>query len=73
VLYLMGLPTGQNMKGRPIAEVVADVGRPARTIPTYERGDRVISDAPVDASTWEQLRGLGYVDGPAPRADARDK
>src|SRR5262249_11371275 len=70
VLYLMGLPTGRDMSGKPIPEIVADLGRPANSIGSYERGDRVTRDAPIDASTWEQLRGLGYVEGPAPQADA---
>jgi hypothetical protein len=67
LLYIMGLPVGRDMAGKPIAEVVADLGRPVETIPGYERGDRAGSDAPVDASTWEQLRGLGYVSGTPPR------
>ncbi|MBI5505723.1 MAG: alkaline phosphatase family protein [Deltaproteobacteria bacterium] len=67
LLYLLGLPVGQDMDGKPIAEVTADLGRRLETIASYERGAREASDMPVDDATWEQLRGLGYVDGAPPR------
>jgi hypothetical protein len=63
-LYLLGLPVADDMAGRVISEVRDALEWPQERIPSYEtaaapRG----SDAPVDQETWEQLKGLGYVDG----------
>ena len=73
VLYMMGLPVGRDMTGKAIAEVTADLGRPVQTVASYEPDKRKGSDVPVDDSTWEQLRGLGYVDGAPPRAQQQPK
>ncbi len=73
LLYLMGLPIGIDMEGKPIAEVTVDLKRPVETIATYERDRRDANDMPVDDATWEQLRGLGYVDGAPPRAKTQQQ
>src|SRR5262245_16182800 len=43
---------------------------PAHTL-KYSRPAGGTNGAPIDASTWEQLRGLAYVDGPAPQSARR--
>ncbi|HEY2774460.1 MAG TPA: alkaline phosphatase family protein [Candidatus Binatia bacterium] len=68
LLYLLNMPVGQDMDGKVFSEVVEMVGRPPSSIPTWEKNPRASTDKPVDKSTWESLRGLGYVDGAAPRA-----
>jgi len=69
ILYLMGMPTGQDMDGKIFAELVDMVGRKPATIQTWEKVRRDSNDEPVDSDTWESLKGLGYVDGaPPPRA-----
>ena len=67
VLYLLDKPVGSDMKGKVIQQVADAVGRTIQTVPTYEDGVHRGTNAPVDAKTWEQLRGLGYVDGAAPK------
>lgn len=65
VLYLLGLPVGGDMEGQVIDEVTAALGQEPRTVATYEglTGKKLLGkEGPVDASTWEQLCGLGYVD-----------
>ncbi len=68
VLYLLGQPVAADMQGRVLPEVAAAVGRTIAQVPSYE-GTRQKdgSEIPVDEQTWEQLRGLGYVDGAPPR------
>jgi predicted AlkP superfamily phosphohydrolase/phosphomutase len=73
VLYLLGMPTGQDMDGKLFTEVAEMVGRPPTSIPTYEKGGRESTDEPVDGDTWESLRGLGYVDGAPPRQGDKNK
>jgi hypothetical protein len=68
-LYLMGLPLGEDMTGGVIPEVERDLGRPVDLIASWEDGVARGSARPVDAETWEQLKGLGYVEGDAPTAD----
>jgi hypothetical protein len=63
VLYLLDLAVADDMTGNVIPEVVDALNRPKRRVATYEgatagRG----TDEPVDKETWEQLKGLGYVD-----------
>lgn len=65
-LYLLGLSIADDMSGKVLPEVLERVGRPLERVATYETGTRSGSVEPVDAKTWEQLRGLGYVDGAAP-------
>ena len=67
VLYLLEQQAAQDMEGKVIPELVDLIGRPVEMRPSYEEGADRGSDVPVDAKTWEQLRGLGYVDGAAPR------
>ncbi len=67
ILYLLGMPVAQDMAGKVVPEVVAQVGREPATIASYERNGRESTEEPVDESTWEQLKGLGYVEGDAPR------
>jgi len=73
VLYLLGLPTGQDMDGKVFAEVGEMIGRAPTSIPSYEKGGRDSTDEPVDGDTWESLKGLGYVDGAPPRAADKNK
>jgi hypothetical protein len=72
ILTLMGLPPAKDMQGKTIAQVQALLDKPLKMVATYEGAAKTGSNAPVDASTWEQLRALGYVDGPAPtKSDAK--
>jgi hypothetical protein len=63
-LYLLDLPVAADMTGKISAEVRSALNRPDRRVESYEgaHADRG-TDEPVDAATWEQLKGLGYVDG----------
>jgi hypothetical protein len=63
ILYLLDLPVADDMAGKILPSVVQALNRPAKTVPTYEaqaaaRG----TSEPVDKQTWDQLKGLGYVD-----------
>jgi hypothetical protein len=63
VLYLLDLPVAADMTGKVIREVREVLNRRERRVESYEstapaRG----SEQPVDKETWEQLKGLGYVD-----------
>lgn len=63
VLYLLGLPVADDMAGKVVPEVRQALNRRTTTVPTYEgnmpaRG----TSEPVDQQTWEQLKGLGYVE-----------
>lgn len=63
ILYLLGLPVASDMAGEVISEVAGALGRPVDEIGSYEDGSQPPgSTLPVDAATWEQLRGLGYVE-----------
>lgn len=66
VLHLLGLPLGRDMKGGVIPSVSAQLDRPITFVDSHEDGTRVGTDVPIDAATWEQLRGLGYVDDSPP-------
>lgn len=63
VLALLSLPAGADMVGRPLEEALAE--RPRPPIPSYRelayRGPRAVEDEEVGRSTYEELRGLGYV------------
>ncbi len=65
-LYLLGLPVADDMSGKVLPGVAERVGRPVGRLTTYETGGERGSEPPVDEQTWEQLRGLGYVDGAPP-------
>ena len=67
LLYLLGKPVAQDMQGRVIAPLAGVLGRSIEYVATYEGAGKNGSEFPVDEKTWEQLRGLGYVDGPAPK------
>jgi hypothetical protein len=67
LLYLLGKPVADDMAGRVIAPLAGVLGRAVESVETYESGGKEGSEFPVDEKTWEQLRGLGYVDGPAPK------
>lgn len=73
VLYLMGQPIGRDMEGKVMPDVAAAIGRVPQLIDSYEQAAREATDMPVDDKTWEQLRGLGYVDGAPPRAEQDKK
>ena len=68
VLYLLGLPRARDMAGKIAPFLTAKLGRAPAEVATYETEARPSSKLPVDEQTWEQLRGLGYVDGAPPRA-----
>jgi predicted AlkP superfamily phosphohydrolase/phosphomutase len=68
LLYLLGLPTGNDMEGRVIRELIDPAfldANPLRTIPTYERAQRRVPATPVasamDEQIKERLRKLGYI------------
>ncbi len=67
VLHLMGMPVADDMAGVVMGDLVATLGREPEQIASYEVELREGTDVPVDDETWEQLRGLGYVDGAPPR------
>ncbi|MFQ5351707.1 MAG: alkaline phosphatase family protein, partial [Candidatus Binatia bacterium] len=67
ILYLLGMPLASDMDGDMIATVLEARATTPATVVSYESEAREGSDLPVDDSTWEQLRGLGYVDGAPPR------
>ncbi|MFP6610113.1 MAG: alkaline phosphatase family protein [Deltaproteobacteria bacterium] len=63
VLHLLGLPVAKDMTGKVMPDLAAALGRPVAEIDSYESGGQDVgSTLPVDAATWEQLRGLGYVE-----------
>lgn len=62
-LYLLDLAVADDMTGKVLPEVVDAVNRPKKRVATYEAGAAARgTDQPVDKETWEQLKGLGYVD-----------
>jgi len=62
-LYLLDLPVADDMTGNIVPEVMAALNRPKQRVETYEgAAGRRGTDEPVDKETWEQLKGLGYVD-----------
>jgi predicted AlkP superfamily phosphohydrolase/phosphomutase len=68
VLHLLGLPVGEDMKGRVITELL-DPGfaasHPIRKIATYETPQRHGDDRPIpskmDQGIRDRLRSLGYI------------
>lgn len=73
ILYLMGMPLGEDMAGKVMPDVLTQVGRPVKYVASYEDGSLEGTDQPVDDKTWEQLKGLGYVDGESPRQQQKKK
>jgi len=73
VLHLLGLPLGRDMRGAVIPEVRRAVGREPERIATWEDAARDGRAGAVDAATWEQLRSLGYVSGPAPEPEPTEE
>jgi predicted AlkP superfamily phosphohydrolase/phosphomutase len=68
VLHLLGLPVGEDMKGRVITELLDPAfaaSHPVRTIPTYETGRSRGTEQPIpsqmDEQIRERLRSLGYI------------
>jgi predicted AlkP superfamily phosphohydrolase/phosphomutase len=68
VLYLLGLPTGEDMEGRVIRDLVEPAffeSSPPRMISTYEQGQSRAPETPVvspmDEAIKERLRKLGYI------------
>ncbi len=63
VLYLLGLPVADDMAGKVVPEVREAINRRTTSVPTYEGNTAARgTDEPVDKQTWDQLKGLGYVD-----------
>jgi predicted AlkP superfamily phosphohydrolase/phosphomutase/predicted Zn-dependent protease len=72
VLYLLGLPKGEDMPGRVLEEAIAErfLKRfQERTVPSYEalgtsrQAADLVADSRVEAEMIEKLRSLGYVGG----------
>ncbi len=68
VLWLMGLPTADDLDGRPITEVLTPEERqrrPVTTVPTFEDGVRPWATPErkdLTADEAERLKALGYID-----------
>lgn len=73
LLYLLGLPVGRDMTGKVSPDLIGFHRRPPARIDSYETVEIEGSDLPVDESTWEQLRSLGYVSGEAPTGRLSDQ
>ena len=73
ILYLLGMPLARDMVGKVIPEVASQIGRQVEYVASYEDGVERGSDLPVDDKTWDQLKGLGYVDGDPPRQKQGEK
>jgi predicted AlkP superfamily phosphohydrolase/phosphomutase/tetratricopeptide (TPR) repeat protein len=72
VLYLSGLPVGEDMEGRVVVEAIEPRFRerfPVRTIPSYEGIGRplatgeLVAGSGMDEEMTERLRSLGYIGG----------
>lgn len=68
VLYLLGLPTGEDMDGHVATELIAPEflrAHPVQTIATYEEGRFVgaqhVARSPMDEEMKDRLRRLGYI------------
>jgi hypothetical protein len=66
VLYLLGLPVGEDMPGRVLTEAFRDTWltqHPISTIETYETGRLHAGKAPpeVDEQLMDRLKALGYI------------
>ena len=62
-LYLLDMATADDMTGKIIPEVRDALNRHEKRVASYEAGAAGRgTDQPVDNETWEQLKGLGYVD-----------
>jgi predicted AlkP superfamily phosphohydrolase/phosphomutase len=67
VLYMLGLPYGEDMAGRPLLEIFTEehlAKHPPQAIPTYERSPWRPAErppSPADEETLERLRALGYI------------
>ncbi len=68
VLWLMGLPTAEDLDGKPIVEVLTPeerLARPVTTVPTFEDGVRPWATPErkdLTAEETERLKALGYLD-----------
>jgi len=61
VLYLMGLPVGSDMDGRPLLDALASP-KPVRTALYTKMKHRTGSGDPdLDEKKLEELRSLGYI------------
>ncbi len=69
VLWLMGLPTAEDMDGRPITDILTPSAlqdRPVTTVPTFEDGVRpwaTPEQRNLSETEIERLKALGYIDG----------
>jgi tetratricopeptide (TPR) repeat protein len=66
ILHWFGLPVGDDMEGRVLAEIFAE-RRPVATLPSWERPDAVRPartglDEAADKALLEQFVALGYID-----------
>jgi predicted AlkP superfamily phosphohydrolase/phosphomutase len=69
VLHLLGLPVGEDMKGRVITELLDPefaASHPVRTIATYDTGRRPADERSIpsrmDDQIRDRLRSLGYIE-----------
>lgn len=73
MLYLLELPSARDILGEVIDELPAIFGRTPEKIVSYETVHRDGNDKPVDAETWKQLCGLGYVECEPDEPDETDE
>lgn len=69
LLAYLGLPTAEDLDGRPIEEMFEDSlleSSPVSYVPTFEtggpRGDDTPMESPMDEGIKEKLRSLGYIE-----------
>ncbi len=69
LLAYLGLPAAQDMDGRPLTDCFEETflsGHPVVWIPTYETGEALGSEfpieSPIDEGIREKLRSLGYIE-----------
>ncbi len=67
-LWLLGLPAGEDMAGRPVTTALTDRGNrrnPVRFVPSHEDGTRPWATGATPTVTpeaLERMKALGYVD-----------
>ncbi len=62
LLYLLGQPLAQDMRGKVIPTVKHQLAHPISQIATYERTSRQAETEPVGEGIRQQLKDLGYIE-----------
>jgi len=66
ILYLAGLPVGEDMEGEIIDGIIDREhlkANPIRKVPTYNEGlESFATRRNIEESTKEKLKGLGYLE-----------